>query len=201
MDDSVRERKRTLRRKVLSLRDAMSDELRKSDSALLCSKIQLLTAYGEADKVLLYASYGSETDTTSLILDALKSGKEVYLPRVEGEKMQFYRIEDPADLMEGYKGIREPAPREESKLMLTNCKSFLLVPGVAFDEEGARIGYGKGFYDRFLKSIEGIEMPMAAMLFSCQLVDTGLIPMEETDRKIECLITPDRLIRPLDERK
>ena len=110
--------------------------------------------------------------------------------------MQFYRIKDPADLIEGYKGIYEPKASEESKLVLTNCNAFLLLPGVAFDEDGARIGYGKGFYDRFLASAEGIDLPMAAMLFDCQLTGRGEIPMEETDRRVPCLILPERTIFP-----
>ena len=130
---------------------------------------------------MIFASYGSEIDTSEIISEALRTGKRVYLPRVEGLEMQFYRIYSLEELTEGYRGIPEPDGTSERYLYSENeaDHTLMIMPGVAFDPYRHRIGYGKGFYDRFLEGKEALSLRTIAVGFWCQMVEE--IPQEEKD--------------------
>ena len=193
----IREQKRKLRREILAVRDGMSPESRLRESREVCSAVTAMQEYILAGKLLAFANYGSELVTEGIIEAALAEGKEVYLPKVQKEQMRFYRIFSMNDLTEGYKGIREPYPREERLLRMTEKeRAFLLLPGVAFDREGGRIGYGKGFYDRFLAEY-GSWVFVCGIALSCQIVESGRIPLEETDYRVTGLVFPSESVSRL----
>lgn len=193
--------KKILREEVLKKRDALTPALHQNYSRNIRSAIQNWEIYRKAKVILSFVSFGSEVDTHILIKDAISDGKKVYCPRVQGEDMCFYRIYSPADLKPGYRGILEPITEEHFGLK-TNENVLLLMPGTVFDKERNRIGYGRGFYDRFLRSFyersaekagtegtlgESLSLTAAALAFSLQVVDS--VPTEAHDIRPEYLFT------------
>lgn len=183
--------KRELRKEVLQRRDALSAFERASASEAVCVKVMQSTAYCKAKNILCFYPYGSELDTTLLMKQALSDGKQLYLPKVVGDDMVFFQVHDLSDVMKGYKGILEPMGDTDIFEGIKAPETLMIMPGVCFDKTGCRIGYGKGFYDRFLAALrqEGRRnMQTMAVLFSCQLLEEGEIPKEAHD------ITPDYLV-------
>lgn len=180
--------KRELRRQALFLRDAVSEQERETAERRLLQRITAHPWYCRAGVLLAYKSYGSEISTDRILEHAQKAGKSVYLPKVEGESMHFYRVSPGEPLQEGYKGILEPAARKTERFDDTAYRPeevLMLMPGCAFDREGNRIGYGKGFYDRYLEDKK--ELPTIAVGFLCQITEER-IPAEKNDiRPMEIL--------------
>lgn len=177
----VSARKKEIRRQVLALRDGMPEEERKRASYLLTDRLLGHQWFYRAENVLCFASFGSEIDTSELILEALRAGKKVFVPRVEGGRMSFYRILSLDGLKEGYRGIREPDGRTERFCYREEEaeKTVMIMPGTAFDPYRRRLGYGKGFYDRYLAERPGLALHTIAIGFTCQQVEE--LPEEETD--------------------
>lgn len=175
------ETKSEIRSRILKVRNALTKEERQRAAFLLTERILGHQWYYLSDAILCYASYGSEISTEELIREALSAGKKVFLPRVEGEKMTFYRVSGLAELVQGYKGIPEPKGDTESCFGGGQSaeKTLLLMPGVAFDRYRNRIGYGKGFYDRFLAEYPELQLRSIGVGYQCQLLDE--LPAEETD--------------------
>lgn len=175
------ETKSEIRSQILRTRNALTEEERRRGASRLTEMLVGHPWYCSSDTVLCYADYGSEIGTGELIREALASGKRVFLPRVEGENMVFYRIGDLSELIQGYKGIPEPGGNSESYSASEEQagKTLLLMPGVAFDRYRNRIGYGKGFYDRFLAHNPKLQERSIAVGFQCQMLEK--IPAEETD--------------------
>ena len=129
--------------------------------------------------MLLFASFGSEISTDLLLEDALKSGKKVYLPKVADKNITFYQIYGPDDLTDGFRGIREPIgetsvyPASEQ----LEDRTLMIMPGVVFDHNRNRIGYGGGYYDRYLQDKEW--MRTIAIGYQCQMVEQ--LPAKEWD--------------------
>ena len=142
--------KRELRRKMKSQRDGISQE----EKAVLDRKIQenLFGSdfYKNAELILTFISVGSEPDTREILRRAWADGKRTAVPKCLPEhKMAFYIIESFDDCGSGKYGIPEPLPHC-SEVSLTEKNILCLVPGLAFNRNGARLGYGGGYYDRFL---------------------------------------------------
>ena len=177
----ITDRKRQLRKEVLKRRDELTEEERKAAALKLADRIIGHQWFYRSDCLLIFASYGSEIDTSEIISEALRTGKRVYLPRVEGLEMQFYRIYSLEELTEGYRGIPEPDGTSERYLYSENeaDHTLMIMPGVAFDPYRHRIGYRKGFYDRFLEGKEALSLRTIAVGFWCQMVEE--IPQEEKD--------------------
>lgn len=181
--DSLIEDKRRIRHEILKKRSELSIEDRTKASLVITDRIIGHQWFYSADVILAFVGYGSEIDTSGIINEALKSGKKVYVPKVCGDEMNFYRICDYGELERGYKGIPEPSGLSESYDFYSRNDSgertLLIMPGIAFDMERNRIGYGKGFYDRFLQDKEELRLHSIAICFSCQIVDK--IPCSEHD--------------------
>jgi len=132
----------------------LSKEMVRDCSLKLCANLCDYTEYKEADCVLFYAAIQNEIELDPLMEDALKTGKHVYLPKTFGDDMIFYRIQSLNELVPGQFGVPEPTnfdcPYDEGD-------AVCFVPGVAFSKSGHRIGYGKGYYDRFLSSFVQIH--------------------------------------------
>lgn len=175
--------KRKIRKRVLELRSNMSPEERKAASLKVADRIIGHQWFYGAESLLSFVSFGSEIDTAEIINEALRTGKKVYVPRVEGEEMKFYRILSLKELSTGYKGIREPDGSSEKYEYHPEAanRTLMIMPGAAFDPLKNRIGYGKGFYDRYLADKEALALHTIAIGFCCQLV--GEIPCEEQDVK------------------
>ena len=209
MDINKAEEKRNIRRRILSLRNEIPLNLREEKSNKILQTLYGMERYKEAEVILTYVDYQSEVITTPLITRALTENKQVFTPRVcsgyrtvmNSEEMEFYRISDIEDLEEGYKGIREPVCGENFMEKIESHKVsgkkasgedagvIMLMPGVAFDKDGHRIGYGKGFYDRYLKRLTkvGIKAYKIVLCYECQLLNE--VPYENHDISADMVIT------------
>jgi 5-formyltetrahydrofolate cyclo-ligase len=149
-----------------------------------------LERFKEAGKVLFYASFRSEVNTELMIADALEQGKTVILPKVHKEENRLTKhvINGLEELSPGYMDIPEPEKGEECKVEDIH---MLVIPGVAFDRSGARIGYGGGYYDRLLPRIKG-RRTIAALAFEAQIFDQ--LPTEPHDVKVDYIVTEKRVI-------
>ncbi len=188
------ETKHSIRKQILTLRNAMSVEEIETKSDRIRQNALSLVSVQRAEYVLCYASYKSEVQTKMLINELLKEGKKVYLPKVCGEDMDFYKINTLKDMTEGYKGI--PEPSAECTDLLTKSiwenngnRMVMFLPGAAFSENGARIGYGKGYYDRYLSHIPCKER--IALCYEMQIVEK--IPADKYDIPVTKLVTEERI--------
>lgn len=183
--ENIAEEKKRIRRDILKKRSELSMEERMKASLVITDRIIGHQWFYRADVLLAFVGYGSEIDTSGIIKEALRCGKKVYVPKVCANEMHFYRIYDYDGLVRGYKGIPEPSGLSEKYDFNSDnagCeRTLLLMPGVAFDMEKNRIGYGKGFYDRFLQDKEKLRLHSIAIGFLCQIVDN--IPSDERDIK------------------
>ena len=155
-----------LRREALAVRGSIPAGDRAARSREICEEIAGLIEYRNAEAVLCYYSIGSEVCTHELISRALKDNKRVYLPRVTGKrKMRFYRYEQGSALEMSSWGIPEPPADESRDFDLSGEsaeKCLAVMPGLYFDRDGGRLGYGGGFYDAFLSGHPGLLTCAAA---------------------------------------
>ena len=174
------ESKSEIRKRILTLRDNMSEADRKRGNLLLTERILGHQWFYRCESFLCFSSFGSEIATEELIKEAIRMKKHVFLPRVEINdsrmKMEFFRITSFEELSCGYRGIREPSGLSEKYLYspFEAEKTLMLMPGVVFDKYRNRIGYGKGFYDRYLADKEVLQLHTIAVGYRCQLVDIEL---------------------------
>lgn len=172
--------KEELRREMRSLKKQHTPEQLAAMSAEVCEQLQANDLWREAQCVLLYHPLSDEVDVRPLLHAALKDGKEVWLPQVVGDDLILRRYTGDESLHEGAFGIMEPEgdilPVEDY-----NRIQLALVPGMAFDREGHRLGRGKGYYDRLLPRLT--EARLLAVCFPFQIVEH--VPTEEHDVTIE----------------
>ena len=141
----------------------------------------------EATDIYCYANYNGETGTSAIMEEAWKLGKSVWFPKVEGSEMDFYLVEHKEDLQPGAYGILEPTGEYKAD----GYDGLLIMPGVAFDEECHRIGYGGGFYDRFLEKHPYITR--VAVAFEFQMMSE--VPVEPTDISSEIIVTEKEIYK------
>ena len=173
--------KSQIRKEVLALRDSLGEGERKKGEILVTERILGHQLFYSAESILAFAGCGSEISTSEIIKEALRLGKKVYLPKVQGENMSFFRIFSVEELAAGYRGIPEPAVDTEKYEYAEKAaeRTLMIMPGVAFDAGRNRIGYGKGFYDKYLQDKEALQLRTIAIGFGCQMTDA--IPAEEND--------------------
>ncbi len=182
---SMAMKKDEIRRQVLALRSHLSEAERERAAVLLTERILGHQWFYRSDTLLGFAGCGSEIETGGILQEALRVGKRVYLPRVIADghrEMAFLRIHALSDLEPGYRGIPEPGEGAEAYEYSAGDAGnvLMLMPGVAFDGYRNRIGYGKGFYDRYLADKPDLRLRTVAVGFRCQMV-AGEIPCGEHD--------------------
>ncbi|CAA9439742.1 MAG: 5-formyltetrahydrofolate cyclo-ligase [uncultured Rubrobacteraceae bacterium] len=182
------EAKAALRELVLRRRGALAEEDRASSSGRIITAVLDLPAYRLSGVVLAYASFGTELRTDGFLRRVLGDGKTLLLPRVERGGLTLYEVRDLAlDLSPGTWGIREPVP-ERCPVAAPGNVDFALIPGVAFDGNGGRLGYGGGFYDRLLAGLtEG--PPLVSAAFEVQMVDG--VPVGPHDAPVHAVVTEE----------
>ena len=160
-----------IRKRVLALRDSLSEKEIEDKSRAVFEKLTETDEYKNAENILIYASFRSEVRTDEIILDALSLGKKVFCPKVTDKNglMKFVRILDTEELVSGFYGIREPEITEDSEIYESCDSTLVIVPGAAFDKEGNRIGYKGGFYDRFLA--DNKQAFTIALAYDFQILD------------------------------
>ncbi len=147
--------------------------------------------YRDADTIYCYASYNKELPTTKIIKEALNSGKKVALPKVEEDNIEFYLITDYSQVITGYQGIPEPVATKKA-IPSIDKPSLMLLPGLAFTKRGERLGYGGGFYDRYLALFRFGAFITCGIGYDFQVVKT--LPVDERDVTIDYVITPKDMI-------
>ena len=180
--------KSSLRSNYLTARRRIDPATRRALDSRIRTNLEAFDIYAEAPLVLAYVSYNNEVDTRSVIASALEAGKRVAVPHVSARKksMAFFEIGSLDDLVEGYKGILEP--RAELKVPLGTkdlCGSVCLVPGLVFDAQGYRVGYGGGYYDRFLPFYPGDKVALAR----ASQMSSNPLPAEPTDVPVDFIVT------------
>jgi 5-formyltetrahydrofolate cyclo-ligase len=189
---ALREAKLAMRRQVLARRDALPVEIRAAASAAIAARILALPAFASADAVLLTLPFGSEWDTLPVVRAALAAGRTVAIPRVDvqARMLELHAISDPQrDTVAGHQGIPEPLP--DRPRVSRAAIRFVLVPGVAFDLAGRRLGYGGGYYDRLLPLLSP-DVACVAGALEIQLVDR--VPAAPHDLPVDAIVTESRLL-------
>ena len=183
--------KRGLRKEILRARRFLPASYRQEASRAILSRLYELASYQQASSVMAYASMQDEVQLEELLSHSLAQSKIVGLPYViEKGVMGAVKLPDMASLTEGAYGILTVA-KEKRELLPPGSFDLVLVPGVAFAEDGSRLGMGAGFYDRFLCEVEP-QARRIALCFDCQLAAD--IPMEKHDQRVEAIITETRFI-------
>ena len=183
----LREAKQAMRTLVAAARDALDPAWRAQASIRLVGRIAALPTFVDARTVLLTAPFRSEWDASPLLARALAAGKVVALPRVDesSRMLELRRIVDPArDIVAGYRGLPEPA--RDCERVATASIDWVLVPGIAFDRMGGRLGYGGGYYDRLLPVLPARATRVAGA-FSAQIVDA--VPSAPHDITMDTVVT------------
>ncbi len=178
-----------LRKTVLGRRDAMDAGIRTALSRAIVRDLFDLAAYRRSGTVMAYVGFGSELQTDEFVFHTLEQGKTLLLPRVNRRKrgLDIYEVRDPVrDLEVGTWGIREPRPDRCARVD-PDIIDFVLVPGLAFDARGGRLGYGEGFYDRLLASILSTRTWLVAGAFESQRVER--LPLDEHDVPMDVVVT------------
>jgi 5,10-methenyltetrahydrofolate synthetase len=169
---------------ALERRTALPVELHAVYSRAIWNCVFASEEFQRAPRVMAYCSFGSEIDTSSLLRQILGRGKTLLLPKINRGLLEVYLVKDLAtDLVAGMWGILEPDPARCEAHALAE-KDLAVLPGVAFDRHGGRVGYGKGYYDRLLAKCNPVTVAAA---FEVQVFDQ--VPTEPHDARIDRLIT------------
>ena len=194
-------------------RDEMKPEDIRKASRAIFDRLSAQKFYRQASIVFSYASFRSEADTWHFNRQVLADGKILALPKVLGkEKMEFYHIKSMEQLVPGYMGIREPGPEcpPVNTVRSEGRRGIILVPGLAFDKSFYRLGYGGGYYDRFLSAAgfkgdaDRDEKKVSRRLISCGVAYDGQlveqVPREATDCFLDYIVTETGILERMDEK-
>ncbi|MGB9148684.1 MAG: 5-formyltetrahydrofolate cyclo-ligase [Burkholderiales bacterium] len=184
----VARQKAELRWSMLDRRDALDENIRAQWGRIITAKLLAMPEYAKAGTVLAYMNIGSEFDTAEFIRDILASGKILVLPKVNRAKkiLDIYQVKNPlTDLLPGVWGIAEPDDTKCKRIEFGEV-DFVLVPGLAFDLAGNRIGYGGGYYDKLLAMRDG-QICLTAAAYSMQMLPA--IPSLPHDLKLDAVVT------------
>jgi 5-formyltetrahydrofolate cyclo-ligase len=196
---NLRDEKRALRDAMLAAREALDERWRAQASQAIVTRITRLDAFVNAQVLLLTLPFRSEWNAMLVVERALAAGKVVAAPRVEPAErvLRAYRIDDVArDIEPGYRGI--PEPRIGCPAVALDRIEWVLVPGVAFDTAGRRLGYGGGYYDRLLPFVSATASRVAGG-FDMQIVD--VVPTAAHDIGVDVVVTEQRTLYCGDRRE
>jgi 5-formyltetrahydrofolate cyclo-ligase len=185
---SVRDRKQYIRRSIRAVRRGLSEAERLARSRRLWERVIALPCYQHARVVLGYMAFDHEVLTDGLMQQAMASGKQIVLPMVQADRegMTLYAIEDlEHDVASGYHGILEPQP-QRTRAVVPETLELALIPGVAFDLRGGRLGFGAGFYDRLLSRLPR-DIPMVGLAFDFQVIPR--LPSQPHDIMLDAIVT------------
>jgi len=181
------------RKRILRKRDLLAHNKRVHNSSLISDRLNGLYEYKSAGTVLFYFDFRSEVMTVRMAELALNAGKRVVAPKVVSQTrtMRLFDVIDLShQLAPGYMGIPEPVP-ERCEEVGPEVVDVVVLPGVGFDERGARLGYGGGYYDRLAENLRD-DTILVALAFEVQLEEH--IPIEPHDRLMHYIVTEKRVI-------
>jgi len=183
--------KSSIRRTILAHRRSLSEEQFRSASFVIQRSFLETEEFRRARGVVVYASIHKEVDTEEIVRVSLESGKKVAFPAVVHHGLVFREVSELSSLKRGTFGIMEPCSTHRH-FELEEADIFV-VPGIAFDLQGHRIGYGKGYYDKALHRLEG-QGKLVGLCYDFQLVDR--IAGEPHDVKMDLILSEKRVVRP-----
>ena len=189
--------KKALRKEILTKRSILDAVEKEEKDRKILDRFYDSNYYREAKNIFIYISYDSEINTKGIINKALTDNKKIYVPRTEFKTrlMDAVEITSLDNLIESEYGILEPSVEEPH--IDPNEIDLIVVPGVAFDRNGGRMGYGAGFYDRYFKKINEDNMKKViklALAYDFQILEK--IPMNEQDVPVNYIITETKFIHP-----
>ncbi len=182
--------KKEIRMRLLKKMKALNGAACLSKSNEIATKLLASKVFADAKTIHFYLACATEVQTDVMIIEALRQGKQVVAPVIRHHGLRLFEVEDlhPTHLQLGPFGIREPIPDLDREVSVKDVDLFI-VPGVAYDRIGNRLGHGYGYYDRLLT---GVKTNIIAPAFEFQLVDN--IPCGPTDIKVNQIITEKEMI-------
>lgn len=185
--------KKEIRKKILQLKESLSEQEIQKKSSAIFNTLSNMKFYTNANNVMLYVSFGSEVLTKPIIDDLLQQRKRVFVPVTVPKTKELIvselkSFED--DLEIGHFGVMEPK-KDALRPVDPTIIDLIVVPGVAFDKEGYRVGYGGGYYDRFIPRLTD-QTPKVSLAFEMQLIDK--VPTDKYDIPVEYIITEKQSI-------
>ena len=186
---TIAEEKRVLRQKLKAAEASLSADYRESSGRAIVLSLLRMDAYRDAQSVCCFVGTAYEIDTRPLLLDALSNGKRVCVPRCMGRGvMDMRRVRSLDELRPGTMGI--PEPSADAEIAEPPDIDFLIVPCLACDRSGNRLGRGGGYYDRFLSRYGG-----AAVLICREALLQDSVPMEPFDKTVPLVLSESGLYR------
>jgi len=183
---SINIQKAALRKHLLEKRDATSSELKEISSNSIYKNLKQIDLFNNSRNIASYFPIGSEVNTNQIMLDILEQGKNLFLPKVMNDNLEFYTILNLEKLEKGKFGIMEPKDSCERAKKI-DC---VLVPTVGISKSGTRLGYGNGYYDKFLSTTNAVKI---SLTYSKQIVKS--IPTDTHDIKIDWIVTENEIIK------
>lgn len=187
--------KNEIRKHIQAVRNELTEDVLKEENRKIRERLFALECFKKSTMLFSYVSFGKEADTHEIIIMALQMNKRVYVPRVENKEMNFYEIHDLDGLIRSDYGILEPVGdiRHRYRPSSEDSKNkLMLIPGLAFDIRGNRIGYGAGFYDRYLGGYPENEWEKLALAYDFQIINN--ISTDIYDIPADYILTPNRFI-------
>lgn len=177
--------KSQLRKIYRSKRKVLSEEQAIQWSEAICRRLTDTELFQKAEVIYFYYPLGNEVSLLPAAQAALDAGKCIGFPRTEGDVIRFYKTESLTDFREGCFHVMEPT----SSILLWEEKPLILIPGLVFDHQKNRMGYGKGYYDRYMANVpDAVKVGVA---YEMQLLET--IPTDSYDIPMDYLITEERI--------
>lgn len=187
-----KQNKRQIRKEYLEKRNKLSVEKRKRASRKITERLLKMPEVKNAPTVFVYASYKTEVSTKELIQALLSDGRTVALPKVDQTDMEFFEIASWEELFPGYQGILEPQTGGE--VVRPHSRDVMLLPGACFDYAGNRIGYGGGYYDRYLDRLPGKSPVLIGIAFEKQVYPM-ILPAEPQDKVMDYVVTEKKTVK------
>ncbi|MGL4109416.1 5-formyltetrahydrofolate cyclo-ligase [Clostridium sp. LP20] len=186
--------KQSIRKAIISKRDSIDTKSKMAMDSRIKDKLKESIFYKNSRNIFIYIGFGSEIDTAKYIEEFLLEGKEIFVPRTDmkNKVMEAVKINSLMELTESSYGILEPDIEVEA--INKNDIDLVILPGVAFDKSGGRIGYGGGYYDKYLEGMNS-DIVKLAITYDFQVLDE--VPFEEHDIKADYIITECRDINLL----
>jgi len=192
--ESIVKAKTALRKTIIQKREELGNLKKNEKSIAIAQRLFALDEFKKSKSVFCFLSTSFEVQTERIVRESLRLGKQVLVPLLDpgGENLQASRIPSmDIDFVVGEYGVRQPAPKFRDIVPFSNI-DFVVVPGLAFDNLGNRIGYGGGFYDKFFKKITS-DVDRVAVSYDFQLFN--LVPRSDLDEPVHFLITETKALR------
>ena len=191
--EMLKDAKKEMRKHYLAERRNLDMESRMAADSAICAKLKALPELETTECIAGYVSDGTEVDLHAFLLECRKADKKIFLPRYSASSGAAYEMVEINDLslnlVPGKYGLMEPEQKLPAATAGQINKMLWLVPGVAFDNTGARLGRGKGIYDRLLSNSNGLSI---GVFYQCQEADK--IPAGEHDQSLDMIITEEMII-------